>query len=348
MNAEMPVLAPTRKPPVPQMAHSVSGDQVNDRHVEAPRNPEVLILLATFNGEKYLSDQLTSIERQTHRHWRIFASDDGSTDATPARLEAFRSRHADRVAIWEGPVAGSAKGNFFGLLHAAPPARYVAFSDQDDVWVDDKLDRLVAACQRLERRVGPGVPCAVFSDLRVVDETLQVRATSFCREINSRPERVSFGSLLVENAIPGCSMLVNSALANEFRSYRGPLEDARMHDWWLALLAAGMGAISFVPDQLVLYRQHSQNAAGSVHRRGVAFAWAKLLRGDRGDIRASIQQAKLLLAAHGSHFPTPTFRQLSAFAELDRTSKMRRVLVCLRHRILKQTADRRIYQLMRI
>ena len=316
--------------------------------LESARDPEVLILLATFNGEKYLSEQLASIERQTHGHWRILASDDGSTDTTPAQLEAFRSRHAGRVTLLAGPAARSAKGNFFKLLHASPPAQYVAFSDQDDVWVDNKLDRLVAACQRLERRVGPDVPCAVFSDLRVVDETLQVQAASFFREINSRPDRVSFGSLLVENAIPGCSMLVNSALADEFRSYRGALEGARMHDWWLTLLAAGMGATAFVPDQLVLYRQHSQNAAGSVHRRGVAFALAKLFHGDRDDARASIGQAKLLLAAHGSHFPTATFRQLSACAELDRTRKLRRVLVCLRHRILKETTARRIYQLMRI
>lgn len=321
---------------------------MNGRQLEAPRDPEVLILLATFNGGKYLSDQLASIERQTHSHWRMLASDDGSTDTTPAQLEAFRFRHADRVTILESPVARSAKGNFFKLLNAAPPARYVAFSDQDDVWVDDKLDRLVAGCQRLERQVGPGVPCAVFSDLRVVDERLQVRAASFFREINSRPDKISFGSLLVENAIPGCSMLVNSALTNEFRSYRGALEDARMHDWWLSLLAAGMGAIAFVPDQLVLYRQHSQNAAGCVHRRGVAFAWAKLFHGDRDDARASMGQAKLLLAAHGSRFSAPTFRQLSAFAELDGTSKMRRILVCLRHRILKETIARRIYQLMRI
>lgn len=328
--------------------HSASGDQVNRREAGEQRGPEVLILLATFNGEKYLSDQLASIERQTHRHWRVLASDDGSTDTTLARLQEFRSRNVGRVEVLEGPLARSAKGNFFKLLHAATPAQYVAFSDQDDVWVENKLERLVAACQRLEQRVGPSVPCAVFSDLRVVDEMLEVRAASFFREINSRPDRVSFRSLLVENAIPGCSMLVNSALANEFRSFRGALDDARMHDWWLALLATGMGAIAFVPDQLVLYRQHSQNAAGSVHRRGVAFVWAKLLHGDRGDTRASIRQAKLLLAAHGSHFPTSTFRQLSAFAELDRVSKMRRVLVCLRHRILKETTDRRIYQLIRI
>lgn len=311
-------------------------------------DPEVLILLTTFNGEKYLPEQLASIERQTYGHWRILASDDGSTDTTPTQLDEFRARHPDRVAMLEGPPSGSAKDNFFKLLRAAPPARYVAFSDQDDVWVADKLDRLVAACQRLERRIGPDLPCAVFSDLRVVDETLQVRAASFFEEINARPDKVTFGSLLVENAIPGCSMLVNSALINEFRTYPGTLDDARMHDWWLSLLAAGLGAIAFVPDQLVLYRQHSRNAAGSVRRRGIAFAWAKLLRGDRDDARSSIRQAKLLLAAHGPQFPARTVRQLSAFGALDGTCKLRRLLVCLRYGILKETMARRIYQLMRI
>ncbi|KUM10273.1 MULTISPECIES: glycosyltransferase family 2 protein [Mycobacteriaceae] len=321
---------------------------MSDAQNEDDQRPQVLILLATFNGDRYLPEQLTSVERQTYTSWSMLISDDGSTDATPQLLEDFRVRHADRVAILKGSGPRSAKGNFFRLLREAPSVPYVAFCDQDDVWMETKLEELVAACAKLERQLDPGAPCAVFSDLRVVDEDLRLQAPSFFRQTNARPDRISFGSLLVENAIPGCSMLVNQALVREFRRFRGDLEDARMHDWWLSLLAAGLGALAFVPDQLVLYRQHARNAAGSVHRTGIAFAWAKLVHGDRSDAKASIAQAVLLLAAHGSRFPEQSRRQLSAFAALGGSSKLRRVFVCLRHRILKETVDRRIYQLMRI
>ena len=321
---------------------------MSDIQNEDGQRPEVLILLATFNGARYLPEQLASVERQTYPRWNMLVSDDGSTDTTPQLLEDFRARHADRVAILKGSGPHSAKGNFFRLLREAPAVPYVAFCDQDDVWMETKLDELVAACQRLEGQLTPGTPCAVFSDLRVVDEDLRLQAPSFFRQTNARPDRISFGSLLVENAIPGCSMLINQALVREFRSFPGDLKDARMHDWWLSLLAAGLGALAFVPAQLVLYRQHSRNAAGSVHRTGLAFAWAKLVHGDRNDIKASIAQARLLLAAHGSRLPEQTRRRLSAFASLVGSSKLHRVFVCLRHRILKETVDRRIYQLMRI
>lgn len=308
----------------------------------------MLILLATYNGDQYLPEQLASVERQTYPYWRMLISDDGSTDTTPELVEDFRARHADRVTILKGAGPHSAKGNFFKLLREAPPAHFIAFCDQDDVWMETKLDELVEACIRLEEQHSPGVPCAVFSDLRVVDEELRLQAASFFSQTNVRPDRISFGSLLVENAIPGCAMLVNQALVSEFQRFRGDLEDARMHDWWLSLLAAGLGALVFVPGQLVLYRQHSRNAAGSVQRTGLAFAWAKLVNGDRNDAKASIAQAGLLLEAHGSRFPKQTLRQLSAFAALGGSSKLLRAIVCVRHNILKETVDRRIYQLMRI
>jgi glycosyltransferase involved in cell wall biosynthesis len=309
---------------------------------------EVLILLATYNGGQYLPDQLQSIENQTYPHWQVVACDDGSSDDTVEILERFRLRHPGRVKLMHLPPSGSAKANFFQLLRSAPFSRYVACCDQDDVWESVKLERLVNACQRLESRVGGERPCLVYSDLRVVDAGLRTIADSFMEEIDTDPTRVTFGSILVENSIPGCSMVFNMALLQEFQRFQGSLVDARMHDWWLALIGFSTGAVEYVPEQLVLYRQHPGNSAGSVSRRGFAFAARKLLRPGRDESTATIRQGRLFFQAHGSRVLPPKLEQLDAFSELEGLGKMTRVATCIRLRILKQGARRRAYQLLRI
>jgi glycosyltransferase involved in cell wall biosynthesis len=309
---------------------------------------EVLILLATFNGARYLPDQLESIDRQTFTNWRLLASDDGSSDETIVELERFRSTHPDRVELLNLSPSGSARSNFFRLLRRAPAARYIAFCDQDDVWVDQKLKRLVSACADLERAVGADTPCMVYSDLAVVSSDLRPIAQSFVSEIAVDPATMSFGSTLVENSIPGCSMLVNHSLVEEFRRYDGELSQARMHDWWLALMAFSIGSVSFIPEQLVLYRQHSRNSAGSVRRRAFAYAFRKVFRSGREEAVANVRQAQLFLKAYGSKLPNDKLAQLSAFSQFEDLGKVARISTCLRLGILKQGTSRRLYQLIKI
>ncbi len=115
----------------------------------------VTIVMATLNGERYLPDQLDSIARQSHRDWRLFVSDDGSTDATRAILSDFARQHP--VTVVSGPALGCAAANFLSALcHPDLPAGPVALADQDDVWLDGKLARAF-------RRLGPTKPCPRFT-----------------------------------------------------------------------------------------------------------------------------------------------------------------------------------------
>jgi glycosyltransferase involved in cell wall biosynthesis len=309
---------------------------------------EVLILLATFNGGLYLPEQLKSIERQTFTNWRVLASDDGSSDETIVELDRFRSTYPDRVELLNLSPSGSARSNFFRLLRQAPAAQYVAFCDQDDVWAEQKLERLVSACADLERAVGADTPCLVYSDLVVVGRDLRPIAPSYLGEIAADPATMSFGSTLMENSIPGCSMLINHSLVEEFRRYDGELSQARMHDWWLALMAFSMGSVSFVPEKLVLYRQHSTNTAGSVKRRALSYAFRKLFRSGREETVANVRQGQLFLKAYGSKLSNDELTQLSAFSQFEEMGKVARISTCLRLGILKQTTSRRLYQLIKI
>ncbi|MCX2747051.1 glycosyltransferase family 2 protein [Arthrobacter sp. MI7-26] len=306
----------------------------------------VVVLLATFDGARYLRQQLDSIAAQSHRHWRLIVADDGSRDGTLAIVESFADDHPDRVRIVRGGPAGSARDNFFRLLRIADPAPYFAFCDQDDVWSFDKLERLVLQCQQDEAE-HRDQPCLVYSDLKVVDAQLGILNPSFLDQVRARPHDITHKTLLAENAIPGCAMLFNAALADVFRAREFDARRAIMHDWWLGLLASTVGHISYIPTPLVNYRQHDANALGSVERSGLGFALSKLFRGDRSVALRTYGQADAFLGAYGDLLDATVREEIRTFASLYHRNKFERVRLLLKHGILKQTLGRRVYQLLR-
>lgn len=306
----------------------------------------VVVLLATFNGSRYLRDQLNSIAGQSHSHWRLVVADDGSRDDTLAIVQSFAERYPDRVRIVLDGPAGSARDNFFRLLRIADPAPYYAFCDQDDVWSFDKLDRLVQRCRQIETQHS-GQPCLVYSDLKVVDAQLGILNPSFMDQVRARPHDITHKTLLVENAIPGCAMLFNAVLADVFRTHKFDPTRVIMHDWWIALLASAVGHISYVPTSLVSYRQHATNTLGSVDRSGLAFALSKLFWGDRSAALQTYSQASAFLAAYRDLLDPAMCEEIHAFASLRHRHKFERIRLILKHRILKQNFFRRAYQLLR-
>lgn len=243
--------------------------------------PLVDVLLATYNGARHLPDQLASLLAQTHGEFRLLVSDDGSSDGTQALLRQWAPRFGGRMAVLANPQPGRGVArNFEFLMHASlegGAARYVAFCDQDDVWLPHKLATLVAALEQLEReRGGDQAPCLAHCDLEVVDAALQPIHPSFARHQHFDPAQCSDVSLLSVNQVTGCAMLVNRVLLRQAL----PLPDAAvMHDWWCALLAAG-GGRRFIDQPLVRYRQHGANQLGA-KGRSLGSRLTRLLREGR-------------------------------------------------------------------
>ncbi|WP_415853788.1 glycosyltransferase family 2 protein [Sinomonas sp. G460-2] len=321
------------------------NDNVSTATRTVPRDL-VVVLLATFDGSLHLRQQLDSIASQSHGHWRLIVADDGSGDDTLGIVQAFSEEHPGRVRLVRGGAVRSARDNFFRLLRVADSAPYLAFCDQDDVWSVDKLERLVLRCQQIEAQF-PSQPCLVYSDLAVVDARLGLINPSFMEQIRARPNDISYKSLLAENAIPGCAMLFNGALADVFRAREFDATKAIMHDWWVALIASTLGRMSYVSTPLVQYRQHSKNMLGSVDRSGLPFILSKLFRGNRRAVVRTYTQAATFLGAYSDLLDPTTRNELQTFASLLHHNKVARVWLILKHRILKQTLSRRAYQLLR-
>ena len=222
----------------------------------------VLILLSSYNGARFIDQQIESIRRQTVGSWQLLVRDDGSTDETVRIVEA-QAAADPRIRLLRDERGNLGAANSFGVLMEAAltaGAGYVAFADQDDVWHPDKLEHQAELLRTREAALGAAVPLLVHTDLAVVDQQLRPIHRSFLAlQGLEGAESAPLQTLLTQNFVAGCTTLINQALLRAAL----PLQRAVMHDWWLALCAAALGEILYLPGATVLYRQHDRNAAGS-------------------------------------------------------------------------------------
>lgn len=215
--------------------------------------PTVAILMGTFRGQQYLAEQLNSFAAQTHANWEVWASDDGSTDHTLEILEGFKARcPPGRLSILSGPGKGFVS-NFLSLTcNTRIQADYYAYSDQDDVWDADKLERAL----RWLQGVPASVPALYCGRTRLVDSKNQEIGFS---ALFSNPR---FANALVQSVAGGNTMVFNNA-ARALLLKAGPRLPVVYHDWWAYMAVTGCGGTVFFDATPVLrYRQHDANLVG--------------------------------------------------------------------------------------
>jgi glycosyltransferase involved in cell wall biosynthesis len=216
--------------------------------------PLVAILLCTYNGARFLAEQLDSLEAQTHQNWVVFASDDGSTDQTLEILQQYQAKWpAGKLTILSGPQKGFCQ-NFLSLAcDANIEANYYAFCDQDDVWLPNKLS---VALDNIASNQEEGEPYLYCGRTKYVDENLNPRGMS---PLFVFPP--SFRNALVQSIAGGNTMVFNQA-AKLLLEKVGPV-DVPSHDWWLYILVTGSGG-NVLYDKMgyIHYRQHDESLVG--------------------------------------------------------------------------------------
>lgn len=211
---------------------------------------KVLILMSTYNGEKYLDQQIDSILNQVGVDVELLIRDDGSSDSTISIIKKY-SEKDKRVKIYTGNNLESAR-SFFDLVKHATYADYYAFSDQDDVWDSKKLYNAVHALEHYNSKI----PLLYYCNMKVVDEQL-----NFLRMMHSARKRTDFRySVLVEYYAAGCTMVFNNA-ALELCQNNMP-EGEIMHDTWMEILCQFFGKVIYDPRPFIKYRQHGNNVIG--------------------------------------------------------------------------------------
>ena len=214
--------------------------------------PSIAVIMSTYNGERYVRDQIESVLVQDAPNVRLYIRDDGSSDETPAILAAYE--RAGLATVTYGSNIGAAS-SFFSCLKNAQPADYYAFCDQDDLWLTDKLSRATAmlenATESQKRK-----PLLYCSELHYCDENLHYTHSS---HLNKRG--VSFATQLYETICSGNTMVFNEALRAEIL-HRG-WDGAFLHDWWTSLVACAFGNIMWDEESRIMYRRTSDNVSPS-------------------------------------------------------------------------------------
>ncbi|HFU4183420.1 TPA: glycosyltransferase family 2 protein [Streptococcus suis] len=215
---------------------------------------KVNILMSTYNGQQFLAEQIRSIQEQSYTDWTLFIRDDGSSDNTKEILKDFE-RQDSRIHLIDNDKSdnlGVIKS--FHKLVNHDRADYYFFSDQDDVWLPNKLELSLKEAQNYLA----DLPLMVYMDLKVVNQDLEIMTESMVKS-QSNHANTELVQELTENTVTGGVAMINHALAEMWQE----TNDILMHDWYLALLASAFGNLVFIDQPGELYRQHSDNVLGA-------------------------------------------------------------------------------------
>jgi len=218
--------------------------------------------MATYNGERYLAEQLDSLLAQTCQDWHLYVHDDGSQDGTVAILNSFASAHPGKMTILDYPPTGGPCNNFLSMMNRME-ASYYMFCDQDDVWLPRKIELSIVELRQIEQE-NPEKGIVVYTDLQIVDETLSPLFSSMWEYAGIYPQYIrTFNDSGGHNAIAtGCTMMFNWQAKATVGGF--PADKALMHDSWMCLCVLKCGGIlKGIKEVTVLYRQHGNNTLGA-------------------------------------------------------------------------------------
>jgi glycosyltransferase involved in cell wall biosynthesis len=292
----------------------------------------VQVLMSTYNGQKYLEEQVDSLLNQDWPGLEIIIRDDGSTDETLSLLKKYAS--LKNVQIFNGKNLGVVR-SFFALLEASSPdAEYIAFCDQDDVWEKDKVSRAIGIIKKYV-----DTPAMYCSRVTLVDENLKMLGFS---QIPRREP--AFGNALVENIATGCTIIINNA-ARQVILTKLP-SAILIHDWWIYLVVSAFGKVIYDEEPRILYRQHSSNMIGE--RSGLLAKWVKRIVRflKQGRIPFVTVQAEEFHRIFGDYLPAGKKLILDRFIN-ERSTFMGRLRYALRGETYRQSKlDDLIYRIL--
>ncbi|WP_312248378.1 glycosyltransferase family 2 protein [Streptococcus parasuis] len=215
---------------------------------------KVNILMSTYNGQQFLAEQIRSIQEQSYTDWTLFIRDDGSSDNTKEILKDFEHQDSRIHLIDNDKSDNLGVIKSFHKLVNHDRADYYFFSDQDDVWLPNKLELSLKEAQNYLA----DLPLMVYMDLKVVNQDLKIMTESMVKS-QSHHANTELVQELTENTVTGGVAMINHALAEMWQE----TDDILMHDWYLALLASAFGNLVFIDQPGELYRQHSDNVLGA-------------------------------------------------------------------------------------
>lgn len=300
-------------------------------------NLNVQIVLATYNGERFLRQQLESILLQSYQNFKVLIRDDGSTDNTIHILLEYQNKYPEKFKLDTSNNKNLGATQNFAFLLSKTQADYIFFCDQDDIWLKDKVEKSLQKILEIENN-NNSIPCLVFSDMKWIDEQNNVIFESVWKRMHLSPRVFSLNRLLIQNIPHGCTMVINKAM----RNLACPIpNDAILHDHWIALLAVCCGKFDYLTEPGVLLRYHDK----SVTRKLLTFSeklkkyFDNLKSGREYEyyIKIRVNQAKALQIRASSFIQEEQYVLLQQFILLENTSGVRRKKIFIKNQFYRTT-----------
>jgi glycosyltransferase involved in cell wall biosynthesis len=216
----------------------------------------VVILLSTYNGEKFLEEQINSLLNQNFNDFKILIRDDGSTDSTIKIIESFSSNFPERISIISNDAGNIGVFESFKKLVESSFSEYYLFCDQDDVWDSNKVQLLVNEIKITENNQNGNCPVMVCGNYRIIDENNSILSKSAYKTYKLSQKELFNG--LFQGFIPGCTIIFNNIAKQEFLKY----SNLGLHDKQLWIICYLFGIIHMSHHPLMSYRIHTGNTVG--------------------------------------------------------------------------------------
>lgn len=301
--------------------------------------PLIHIVLAAYNGEKYLPQQLDSIVAQDYENWMLEVCDDGSADRTAEIVREYMKRDS-RITLYQNERnLGYVKNFMEGIRRSS--ADYIMLCDQDDIWFPDKISKTWKRAQEEQKRLPGGVevPVLVYGDAMNFDSETGADSGRFHEMSRLDTKKVDTAHLFMENKCIGCTIMVTGAI----RSYLGELpEEIRVHDWWLALICSHFGKICYLDEPLLRYRQHAGNMIGGSSFSSYFKRRISKLKEQRRVLRDTVAQGRRFYEMYGERMEEKQQETAKHFAMLYDRNFLARKADLIRYGFWKSGMTRNI------
>lgn len=300
----------------------------------------VSIFLATYNGEKYLDQQLLSLFNQTYQDFIVYAVDDCSTDNTVSILDQWRIKYPDKLIIsrreWN---SGKPQIPFLEMAIEHKKTDYYMFCDQDDVWFPDKIQTSVETIREYEKRYSCSMPILLGTELIITDQNLvpyKKQKKRIDYDKYSKPNK-----LICYNIFTGCTIIYNATLSRFIDEIP---DNSILHDWWLAFIASSLGVTGVVPHPTMYYRQHGKNAVGAEINRSLKYYINRLRKIWDNDY---YYLARLYLKYYSKYTPEQNLKMISTYSGLPNSSFLNKMIAFKKYKFWAPGTLRKIYQVFR-
>lgn len=222
----------------------------------------IAIVMATYNGENFISEQIESIIAQSFKDWKLFIHDDGSSDSTLQIISEYEKKDSRIVIENDGIFFHNSSANFFHLLRVIPESfEYICLCDQDDFWNPNKLELSLEEIKKISS--DNNLPVCISSDMSLINFSGEIYVKSFWKYANINLNS-TFNTLLIENTATGCTMMFNKTVIKYISDLnQDEIKKIIQHDWYISLICASDGIYKQVDVPMVRYRQHGHNVVGA-------------------------------------------------------------------------------------